>query len=201
MKHFIKDTLDGFVFVDHGVYTKNRLFRIIYSYKANKSPESALKPQGDNNDTYNENLVLMTLLQSHTPNNSHFYEYHVFDEKRLRDQIQTSSYSQCTLSPGFISYINKKGYKIISSRENENVISCILAGVKCPWVERIHKSNHVYLFYNKNSYDVWFKCSDPGKLRVVKLFMKKRKQLINNKIKCIIDCPKVPFYNFNAWFI
>ena len=165
-------------YLDTKVYTRNRLFRILYSYKYGKPRESALKVC--DNTTYEPYHVFKTMIQARiTP---HYHGPFSAIENDLcknvyRVNLATSSsgangyngHYAVNIPPGLDNFISEFGEKgpgnniggvLLSCKENEKFITAIVGGLKCPWVGRVHKSNNQYFTICKRTLVGWFNCSD-----------------------------------------
>ena len=171
-------------YVDARVYTKNRLFRILYSHKASKARTTALRLQGACTD-YNPEDVIKTLIQAFIPQNFTLSKFsnvactHVCHYLKFKTWVRAGRAKLRVADAETVSlhtFIKHKNYTLVSVRENDSFISCIVRNVKCPWAARVHKSNHTYLLINKQDRKAWFQCADP-------------------------ECTRAPFYEFNAWFL
>lgn len=163
-------------FVDRGVYTRNRVFRILYSYKLGKDPSSALRINDVNSHDYNPEHVFRTLIQAMVP--QHYVDgpfsnldgiCKVVKELKLKtDSGQTNRYhgsgytgGSVNLPPMFVRVIQEYGGVMLSSRENEHFISCVVGGKKCPWSDRPHKNNNQYFTICKANLQGFWQCADP----------------------------------------
>ena len=166
-------------YLDTKVYTRNRVFRILYSYKYGKSRDSALTVSND--QTYNPFHVFKTMIQARiTPHysgpfgvivgelNSNVYRVNL----AMRATGGVNGYSghyATNAPPGLSDFISEFGEKgpnnhvggvLLSVKENDNFITCIVGGLRCPWVGRVHKSNNTYFTICKSTMKGWFQCSD-----------------------------------------
>jgi hypothetical protein len=166
-------------YLDTKVYTRNRCFRLLYSYKYGKSQDSALTICGDS--TYNPLFVFKTMIQARfTP---HYHGalsvmegelnstvYHVNLTTRVKGSVNGySGHCATNVPPGLDEFISEFGEKglhnhvggvLLSCKENETFITCIVGGLRCPWAGRVHKSNNTYFTICKSSLKGWFNCSD-----------------------------------------
>lgn len=171
---FVQAAKDGCQcdYLDGAVYTRNRLFRLIYSHKFNKSPESALRVKGTRHDAeYDPLLVFKTMIQAMLP-------VHYFGPfASLKDSVATSvtfikldaterhvnGYSGATcnsLPNGFDSLIETMGGTLLSCKENDSFITCIVGGKCCPWRQLPHKNNNQYFTLCKSNLKGYFECAD-----------------------------------------
>lgn len=164
-------------YLDVSVYSRNRSFRLLYSRKLGKGIESSLKLR--DGLRYDSGLVLNTMIQCFIP------PHLGLTPSRGPFQFKTSeTRNKNGYTSGTVSNVPKKLYSflinfkadLVSVKENDKFVSCIVANMNCPWNGRPHKSNNHYLTINKNSWKGWFECSDP-------------------------DCPKAAFHEFDALWI
>jgi hypothetical protein len=163
-------------YLDRGVYTRNRVFRLLYSYKLGKDRSSALRIHGTTiNDPYNPEHVFRTMIQAMV--NPHFKDGCFSNLKNLCKNVRQINYStkgsgkkyygsgystsRCNLPPLFVKYIQDHGGVMLSARENDNFISCIVAGKKCPWTDKPHRNNNQFFTMCKNNLMGFWTCSDP----------------------------------------
>jgi hypothetical protein len=158
-------------YLDKKVYTKNRLFRILYSYKFGKARESALTI-GD--DVYNPYSVFKTFIQAMIP--AHYAgPFDVIKDELARHvtflSLPSNSSSSkngyigsCSVDvPGglgdFITKFSEDG-ALLSCKENETFIACIVGGKMCPWSQTVHRHNNAYFTICKSTMRGWFQCAD-----------------------------------------
>mgnify|MGYP006919631638 CR=1 FL=1 len=163
-------------FVDRGVYTRNRVFRLLYSYKLGKDPSTALTIKDNTDNKYNPEHVFRTLIQAIVP--QHYIDGPFCNleglskvPKQLTYGIKNSgpnnyhgsgySGSTCKLPPMFDDIIQEYGGVILSTKVNDNFISCIVGGKKCPWTDKPHKNNNQYFTLCKSNLMGFFQCADP----------------------------------------
>lgn len=163
-------------YVDDSVYSRNRSFRLLYSRKFGSTEESTLKYSGSNK--YDEKLVLDTLIQAFIPPHINGMEAskgpHYFTPSKTFTRHKCSSGTLVTNVPKpMYSFLNSLEADLVSMKQTDTFITCIVANVTCPWAKRKHKSNNHFLTINKNSWKAWFQCSDP-------------------------DCSDCPFHSFDA---
>lgn len=165
-------------YLDTKVYTRNRLFRVLYSYKYGKGQESALKVSDD--PTYNPYHVFKTMIQARiTP---HYHGPFSTIENEVcknvyRVNLATNSsgangytgHYAVNIPPGLDDFISEFGEKdannniggvLLTCKENDKFITCIVGGLVCPWIGRKHKSNNTYFTICKRTMRGWFNCSD-----------------------------------------
>lgn len=156
-------------YLDTKVYTRNRLFRILYSYKYGKDRNSALKVSNDGQ--YNPFHVFKTLIQAKITPHYHGLFSPIKDELchtvyRVNLAVRRSStngYSghYSTNEPcGLSNFLNEMDGVLLSCKENENFITCVVGGLRCPWVGRVHKSNNQYFTICKRTLRGFFQCAD-----------------------------------------
>lgn len=163
-------------FVDRGVYTRNRVFRILYSRKLGKDRDSALRIRGSPLDaSYDPEHVFRTMIQAMVP--PHYVDGPFSNLEGLCKTVRQISlktgstqrkyhgngYSSaiCTVPPLFAEAIQAYGGVLLSARENENFISCIVGGKKCPWSDTPHKNNNQYFTLCKGNLRGFWQCADP----------------------------------------
>lgn len=162
-------------FVDRGVYTRNRVFRLLYSHKLGKDKSTALRINGTRVDApYNPEHVFRTMIQAMVP--PHYVDGSFCNleglcksikQVRLNNNTQKryhgNGYSGtiCNLPPLFAKAVQEYGGVILSARENDHFISCIVGGKKCPWTDRVHKNNNQYFTICKSNLKGFWTCSDP----------------------------------------
>lgn len=164
-------------FLDRGVYTRNRVFRLLYSYKLGKDPSSALRINGTSvDDPYDPEHVFRTLIQAMM--NPHYVDGPLCHLEGLCKVVRTLNYSNkgpssgryygtgytsgyCNLPPLFSKFIQEYGGVLLSARENESFISCIVGGKSCPWSDKPHKNNNQFFTVCKNNLMGFWQCSDP----------------------------------------
>lgn len=162
-------------FVDRGVYTRNRVFRLIYSYKLGKDKNSALRINGTTiDDPYNPEHVFRTMIQAMI--NPHYIDGPFSNLEGLCKAVRKLSYGgssnnkyygsgystgRCNLPDLFTKYIQEYGGVLLSARENDHFISCIVGGKKCPWTDRPHKNNNQFFTVCKSNLMGFWQCSDP----------------------------------------
>jgi hypothetical protein len=172
-------------YLDRKVYTRNRLFRLIYSYKSGKEPSSALRIDDKrvSPSSYNPFHVFKTMIQAMLPPHyvgpfneiknevSQHVTFIQLPNKTLSRTINGYStfgdngkkravYEIMDGLNDFVSMFSDDGV-ILSFKENDNFISCVIGGKRCPWIQRMHKSNNQYLTICKNTMRGFFQCSDP----------------------------------------
>ena len=165
-------------YLDTAVYTRNRLFRVLYSYKFGKGRASALTVSG--NPTYNPFHVFKTLIQARiTPHyRGMFSEIEgELSSNVYRVNLATRSFGvngytghhAVNIPPGLDDFISEFGEKnannhvggvLLSTREHDKFITAIVGGLRCPWVGRVHRSNNQYFTICKSTLKGWFNCSD-----------------------------------------
>jgi hypothetical protein len=163
-------------YVDLKVYTRNRLFRLIHSYKCGKPKNSALRLPGV--DGYDPIHVFKTMIQAMLP------PHYAGPFDKIKDEVATSvtyiairsavssgstrnGYSGChgtagvpdSLS-GFITSFSAGGV-VLSCKENDSFISCIVGDKQCPWKQDTHKHNNQYFTIIKSVMRGYFQCADP----------------------------------------
>jgi hypothetical protein len=191
---FLKDvpTVEAFVlyvvgecpceYLDKKVYTSNRLFRILYSYKGGKPADTALRLGNGNLDTeYNPFHVFKSLIQAMMPVHYEGPLGSIKDELPHVDTFitlkdKTSQTSQTSYSNGYTGqhchdvpvglgdFIEKFGDGtgvVLTCKENESFISCVVGGKCCPWIQRVHKNNNQYFTICKSTLRGFFRCADP----------------------------------------
>lgn len=173
VKVFVFDTLDKFPckYIDKNVYNKNRSFRILYSYKSTKDDTSALTIRGINNTKYNPEYVFLTMIQAYLPPSysgpfEHMKGHKLHTDIKIYTKLKrspriSSHLSKFSIPTAFSDYLNRFwNGKIISVRSNDNFISCIVSGMRCPHIQKRHKHNNQYLTINLSNFTCWFTCSD-----------------------------------------
>lgn len=161
-------------FVDMGVYSRNRLFRILYSYKLSKNSNSALKLL-DGEVGYSAHDVFKTLIQGLIP--EHYVDcpflnvetqlsrnISYLNLKVTNSSVRKSGYNGSNsfyLPRMFDQFIVSYGGFLLSVRENDLFISCIVGGKRCPWSNKVHKNNNQFFTICKQSLKGFFQCSDP----------------------------------------
>ena len=146
IKAFIFENLNETKFLDKGIYTRNRSFRLVFSSKKEKNIK--LLPLNQSSD-YNESVVKNTLLQF-IPHNFNIYEYNfenLQSVKLLNNCIPNNN--TCVIGTE------------VSTKESEEFIHVILKNMYCPFSQKIHKSNNTYYTTIKKTGLSWFKCADP----------------------------------------
>lgn len=180
--------------VDQAVYTKNRLFRLLYSSKFNV-PNRRLRVVGKG-DEYDEVDMLDSLVGYYVKRGTKEMEdlrIHWVDEMygppfRLtydvpkkevsrrsggsRNGITNESVSgwMSTEPPTKLSkFLDMLGVEVLSSKEQSNgderFFSFILKGLECPWKGDEHASNNQFLFIDPRGVGK-FQCSDPDCLKI-----------------------------------
>lgn len=160
-------------YLDRGVYTRNRVFRILYSYKFNKDMTSALRINGTSvDDEYNPEHVFRTLIQAMLPPHYITSPFSNFEGiartvKQLTLVNSSSknygsgySMSNCNIPPHFNDVIASFGGVTLSIRESDHFISAIVGGKKCPWNDTVHKNNNQYFTLCKSNLKGVFQCAD-----------------------------------------
>lgn len=154
-------------YVDMTVYSRNRLFRLLYSYKHGKGVESALKCGGN---TYEPQLVFETLVQAYASNASvartltpvHGPIRYISNLRRASRNNNNNTRGLSSI--GHFELLNfvtdYGGASIASVKENDHFISSIVQGKECPWKGAVHKGNHQFLVISKSTLRAWFRCSD-----------------------------------------
>jgi len=178
VKGFIENCLHKYPceYVDDSVYSRNRSFRILYSRKFGRTEESSLKYSGDN--MYDEKRVLDTLIQAFVPPHVNGLVAsqgpHYFTPSKMFTRHKCGHGTLVTDIPKpMYSFLNTLQADLVSMKQTDTFIRCIVANITCPWAKRKHKSNNHFLTINKNTWNAWFQCSDP-------------------------DCSDCPFHNFDA---
>lgn len=161
-------------YLDKRVYTRNRLFRLIYSYKFGKDPSSALTVSGSHE--YNPFHVFKTMIQAKLP------PHYTGPFEKLKEELAQgttfvnlksmtsssgngyigNSVSKRNIPPGlhdFVAAFSDEG-AVLSCKENDDFISCIIGGKKCPWTQSVHKSNNQYFTICKKTMRGFFQCAD-----------------------------------------
>jgi hypothetical protein len=175
--HYVLETTPC-EYLDLDVYTSNRLFRMLYSYKANKSIDSALSVAGDNSNEYNPFSVFKSLIQAMMPVN---YEgplasikddvAHSVTIVSLTTVASKNGYrgNTCHDVPygldDFIGEFSDKGV-VLTYRENDTFISCVVGNKRCPWTQCVHTNNNQYFTICKATMRGWFSCADTECTRV-----------------------------------
>lgn len=177
---FVADTKCACKYLDRRVYTRNRLFRLIYSYKFGKDPSSALTVNsGDNNQTYNPFHVFKTMIQAKIP--PHYVGPFDVIKSELAQNVTflnikgsrdsgSNGYGGSALSSvgvglshrdigDFIANFNE-GAVLLGCKENDDFITGIVGGKQCPWIQRVHKNNNQYLTICKKTMRGFFQCAD-----------------------------------------
>lgn len=163
-------------YLDDKVYTSNRLFRILYSYKWGKDPKSALTLGGHE---YNPFHVFKTMIQARIP--SHYEGPFDSIKGDLANNVSIviikppksgfhNSYGISNVPSSindFVAAFSDNGV-VLSCKENESFITCVVGNKECPWVQRVHKHNNQYFTICKANMMGFFQCADG-------------------------DCPKVPY--------
>lgn len=162
-------------YLDTKVYTRNRLFRILYSYKGGRDANSALKIEGtDTSSPYNPFNVFKTLIQAMMP--VHYTGpldsikselAHSVTVLKMKETARRNGYSNCSghgdaplgLS-NFITAFSDGGAVVSTVKDNEGFITCVVGGKRCPWGKRIHKNNNQYFTIVKNTRQGYFQCAD-----------------------------------------
>lgn len=164
-------------YVDKGVYTKNRVFRLLYSNKFGKSSSSRLRVIGAGED-YDVEMVFRTLIQARMPPHYHDSIFNNYDGlcrkvTPLVDILPSVSVSpschrhmSATISgfgssPQFLKFIELYGGLLLSCKENDNFIMCIVGDKECGHKQTKHKSNNQYFTIIKSTMMGYWKCSDP----------------------------------------
>jgi hypothetical protein len=161
-------------FVDRSVYTRNRVFRLLYSYKLNKDPSTKLSIKGITNNDYNPEHVFRTLIQAMVP--QHYIDGPFSNLEGLCKTVKQLVYGNnaetkhyhgsgytaagCNIPPDFATMIQEYGGVLLSCRENENFISCIVGGKNCPWSDKPHKNNNQYFTLCKSNLMGFWQCAD-----------------------------------------
>jgi len=161
--------------VDPGVYTRNRSFRLIYSSKYGK--KNVLQVVGrDSADQYNPTDVIKSMIQVRaaphyrgpykallTPTVHHF-KAGAASRKRPRGD---SPRGDCRYVPpenlpaGVLDYIKDQGGVVRTGHQDgDKFMSFIVGGLRCPWVQRVHKSNNTYFTISLTTGMSWFRCAD-----------------------------------------
>lgn len=164
-------------FVDRGVYTRNRVFRLLYSRKLGKDITTTLRISGTDLDApYNSEHVFRTMIQAMVP--PHYIngpfcnleglcktvkEIKLNSTDGSQKRYHGNGYSRvsCNVPPLFTKAIEAYGGVLLSTRENDNFISCIVGGKKCPWSDKVHKNNNQFFTICKNNLKGFWQCSDP----------------------------------------
>lgn len=162
-------------YLDRKVYTRNRLFRLLYSYKAGKDPSSALSINGDLK--YNPFNVFRTMIQAKLP--PHYQGPFDSIKDSLADCVSFVNLKNVSGgggTNGYVGYSSKREAPagiddfvaafsndgvILTYKENENFISCVVGGKQCPWIQKMHKHNNQYLTICKSTMKGFFQCADP----------------------------------------
>lgn len=193
VKNFVQYAIDECPcdYWDDAVYTRNRLFRLLYSRKFGKSPESALRVNGTSIDAlYDPLMVFKTMIQAMLP--AHYFGPFVSIKNELASCVSfvklttnggesyTNGYSGATcrnLPSGFSSFIETMGGgTVLTTKENDNFITCIVGGKCCPWKQAPHKNNNQYFTMCKSNMNGYFECADT-------------------------DCPKTPYDKVDVSFL
>lgn len=170
VKQFVKETLEECPcpYVDESVYGRNRSFRLLHSKKKGKSDSSTLI-RTSLDEKYCPNELFETLIQSYEPTpRSCFYDKYKHEIQIMSAPSSPSSSSSCSSSsPGimlrhdpFQRFIEPFGGKIISVKECEHFVSCIIGNMKCAKLNRYHGNNNQFMRICKSSGRGWFRCSD-----------------------------------------
>lgn len=172
MKHML--TICPCKYLDMKNYTRIRSFRILYSYKYGKTKQSALKIPGVDDNKYNPFHVFKTLIQAKIPPHydgpfkeiEHELCKNVFKLNLKQSQQSEDGYA-CSyilenVPPGLDHFIDDygSGATILSCKENETFITCIIGGLKCPWIGQMHKNNNQYFTICKHTLRGFFQCAD-----------------------------------------
>lgn len=135
--------------LDTKVYTKNRCFRIAYSYKKGKAPESALRIL---NATRTPENVLRSLIQREPET---VWTFNGTSSAR-NGTAPLSTHFLCQQVRDII------GSNVLAVRESgDGLVQCIVAGKVCPWARRVHKNNNTFVTFSKNRLSGWSTCADP----------------------------------------
>jgi len=178
VKNFVQYAVDDCPcdYWDGAVYTRNRLFRLLHSRKFGKSIESTLRVNGQSVDSpYDPMMVFKTMIQAKLP--SHYFGPFTPIKDSLASTVSffkmstkgsggacKSSYNgtMCRDLPhGFNSFIELMGGILLSSKENDSFITCIVGGKSCPWKQVPHKNNNQYFTICKSNCVGYFECADP----------------------------------------
>lgn len=176
VKNFVQYVLDQCpcAYLDNKVYTRNRLFRLLYSKKHGNSPESSLRVKGTPLDSpYDPMAVFKTMIQAMlTPHYvgpfstiknelAHGVSFIMLSDTRNGGGQGYVGGSICrSLPTGFHKLVDTMGGVVLSTKENENFISCIVGSKSCPWKGSPHKNNNQYFTVCKSNLRGFFQCAD-----------------------------------------
>lgn len=178
VKNFVQYALDECPceYLDDKVYTRNRLFRLLYSRKHGKPMESSLRVNGTTIDAmYDPMAVFKTMIQAMVP--AHYFGpfsaikdelaggvtfIKLTDKRSGGDYVNGYSGAICrSLPSGFNDFVETMGGGVVlSAKENDGFISCIVGGKACPWKGSPHKNNNQYFTVCKNNLRGFFQCAD-----------------------------------------
>lgn len=149
---FIRDLPGPPECLDDSIYTKNRCFRLLHSYKFGKSKESSLRMLVEP-----DTPLLDTFVQART--DEHVYEY-----SNVRKDATKKSYGSSSVNDTVIDKFVKlfgEDVRVVSKKGSANFDYFIVCGMICPWSGRRHRGNHTFMTINKETMKGWFTCADP----------------------------------------
>lgn len=178
VKNFVQYVLEECPcdYLDDKVYTRNRLFRLLYSRKHGKGIESSLRIKGTSLDSmYDPMAVFRTMIQAMLP--PHYFGpflsikdelatgvtfIKLTDKRTGGEYVNGYSGAICrSLPSSFNDFIETMGGGVVlSAKENDSFISCIVGGKSCPWKGSPHKNNNQYFTVCKNNLRGFFQCAD-----------------------------------------
>lgn len=162
-------------YLDNKVYTRNRLFRLLYSRKYGECIESSLRIKGTPLDSmYDPIAVFKTMVQAMIPPHYSGPFLSIKDElatgvtfidlPEYINDVSGSGYFRATcrsLPTSFNDFMETMGGGVVlSTKENDNFISCIIGGKLCPWKGSPHKNNNQYFTICKSNLKGFFQCAD-----------------------------------------
>lgn len=158
--------------VDTLVYTRHRLFRVLYSTKKGKDTPLTIQNVDGGCASYQDEHVFATLIQCITPPG--YAGKYVMDDiatkprrlvlpnarKRPRESNDQTFTTITNIHPGIQFYIESIGCRALSARMNGDFLSIIVRGSVCPHAGCVHKSNNAYFTLNTKYMSGWWTCAD-----------------------------------------
>lgn len=160
--------------LDTAIYSMNRVFRLIYSYKMSKCANSRLYLKDTHKD-YNPYDVFKTMIQAKIPPN------YTGPFDKIRTELSTSihtlkiarssNYKRGVYTVSSLQQLPKMLYEYIESvcenvyihnscKETDDSFQITIKGIVCPWAGRVHKGNNAYFNVRKRDMMSWFQCAD-----------------------------------------
>lgn len=161
------------VFVDDGVYTKFRSFRLLYSTKKGKNRPITLLGK----DTeYNEMDLFNTLITCYIPSkscntkfltdkyNTDLFMIYKYPNSSVNKRTITGKFKHASgHKEGIIEFFKTVDGHVHSSKmdHDESKMFFIVGNLRCPWIGNKHISNNTYVTLDLNSGYCYSICSDP----------------------------------------